>query len=171
MIWLGAAVLALLFGLCTVFGSVVTVAQAWQEHFQARWPQVTATVEKCAMTRTSTAQRQKFYIRCRVNYAVGDHQYARNLYSRTVPSPEVWQYPPNQMAPFEQWANDHPQGTPIVVRYDPADPSKIVLVAPYMPGGGPHTPDNVKLLGFFAAGFLLLFTITRFTRPQSLPQG
>jgi hypothetical protein len=171
LMWLGLAVLVVLFGLCTIFASVVTVAQAWQEHRQAQWPEVTARVDRCGLNRTSSGRRQNFYIRCRLSYAAGAEQYATNIYSGNVPSPEIWQYPPNQIAPFEEWVNDHPQGTPIVVRYDPADHSKIVLVADNMPGGGPRTPNNVKLLEFFAGGFLVLLTIARITRSQSLRQN
>jgi hypothetical protein len=159
--------LVLLLGLCTVFAFVVTVAQAWQEHLQARWPEVTARVDKCGLDRTSTGRREKYYIHCRLSYAVGAEQHSANIYSRNVPSPEIWQYPPNQIAPFVDWVNDHSQGTPVVVRYDPAHHAKIVLVTANMPGGGPRTPSNVKLLEFLAASFLALLTIARITRPRS----
>jgi hypothetical protein len=171
LLWLGLAVLVLFAGLCTIFVSVVTAAVAFQEHAQARWPVVTARVDKCGLTRTSTGQRQKFYIRCGLRYAVGDEQHAANIYSRNVPSPEVWQYPPNQIAPFEEWVNRHPQGTPIVVRYDPADHTKIVLVEASPPLAGPQTPNNVKMLEFVAAGFLVLLAIARITKPRSLLQS
>jgi hypothetical protein len=168
--WQGFMVLVVFLALCTVFASIVTVAQAWQEHLQARWPEVTARVDKSGLNRTSTGRREKFYIRCRLNYAVGSEQHAANIYSSNVPSPEIWQYPPNQIAPFQEWVNDHPQGTPIVVRYDPADHTKIVLVAANMPGGGPRTPTNVKLLEFLAGSFLILLTIARIARPRSFRQ-
>jgi hypothetical protein len=45
--WLGLLMLlVVLLGLCTIFATVVTVAEAWQEHAQARWPQVTARVDE-----------------------------------------------------------------------------------------------------------------------------
>jgi hypothetical protein len=171
LIWLGLMVLVVLLGLCTAFASVVTVAEAWQEHLQARWPEVTARVDECGLTRTSSGRRQKFYIRCRLNYAVGVEQHATNIYSSNVPSPEIWQYPPNQIAPFEEWVNDHPPGTPIVVHYDPANHTKVALVATDMPRGGPRTPNNLKLLEFLAGSFVVLLTIGRITRPRSLRQN
>jgi hypothetical protein len=102
-----------------------------------------------------------------LSYAVGAEQHATNIYSSNVPAPEIWQYPPNQIAPFEEWVNDHPQGTPIVVRCDPDDHTKVVLVAANMPRGGPRTPNNVKLLEFLAGSFLVLLTIARITRRYS----
>jgi hypothetical protein len=155
--------------LCTIFVLVVTAAQAWQEHAQVGWPEVTARVERCGLEETSSSPR-RYYIRCRLSYAVGAEQNVANVYSISVPSPEVWQDPPNQIAPFEEWVDEHPPGTPIVVRCDPANHTKIVLGANYMPSGGPHTPHNVKLLEVCAGSFLVLVTIARITqpRPQSL---
>jgi hypothetical protein len=167
--WSGLAVLVVFSGLCTIFASVVTAAQAWQEQAQARWPEVTARVDTCDLDETSSGSR-RYRIRCRLSYAVGAEQNAANVYSTNVPPPEVWQYPPNQIAPFEEWVDAHPQGTPIVVRYDPANHKKVVLVATDMPRGGPRTPSNVKLLEVCAGSFLVLLTIARITqpRPQSL---
>lgn len=164
----GSAVLAVLFGMCFLFALVVTVLEAWQEHRQAQWPEVTARVADCGLQRASTGRRSNFRIRCRLAYAVDFEQHAANIYSRNVPSPDVWQYPPNQIAPFEAWVNSHPKGTPIDVRYDPADHTRIVLAEADMPGNGHRTANNVKLLEFFGGGFLLLFTIARITRPRSL---
>ncbi len=166
--WLGLIALVAFSGLCTVFASVVTVAGAWREHAQARWPEVTARVDRCGLTRTSTGRRLKLYIRCRLSYPVGDEQYAANVYSTSVPPAEVAQYPPNQIAPFQEWVDQHPPGTPVVVHYNPADQTKVVLVSNYMPRGGPRTPNNVKLLEIVAGTFLVLLTIARITRPPSL---
>jgi|SRR5580658_10173283 hypothetical protein len=166
LIWLGLMVLVAFSGLCTIFASVVTAAQAWQEHAQARWPEVTAHVDRCGLDRTSSGRREKFYIHCRLSYAVGVEQNVTNVYSSNVPSPEIWQYPPNQIGPFAEWVDQHPQGTPIVVRYDPANHKKVALVANYMPRGGPRTPSNVKLLEVCAGSFLVLLTIARITRPR-----
>jgi hypothetical protein len=171
LVRLGLTVLVVLSGLCTIFVSVVTAAQAWQEHAQARWPEVTARVDRCGMDRTSSGGREKYYIHCRLSYAVGAEQNAANIYSINVPSPEIWQYPPNQIGPFQLWVDEHPQGTPILVRYDPAHHTKIVLVATDMPLGGPRTPSNLKLLEFWAGSFLVLLTIARITRPRSLWQN
>jgi hypothetical protein len=168
---MGLMVLIVLLGLCVIFATVVTAAQAWQEHAQARWPEVTAHVDECGLNRTSSGRREKFYIRCSLSYEVGAERNVANVYSRNVPSPNIWQYPPNQIGPFEEWVAEHPPGTPIVVHYDPADHTKVALVANYMPLGGPRTPNNVKLLGFLAGGFLVLLTIARIRRSRSLRQS
>lgn len=165
LLWGLLMLLVVLFGLCTVFAAVVTAAQAWQESAETHWPQVTARVDTCGMQRVSTGQRRNLYLRCRLSYQVGDEQHATNIYSATFPPREDAQYPPNQMAPFEQWLNAHPAGTAVEVRYDPANDTKIVLLSDPMPRGGLRTQSNLKLLGFFCAGFVLLFFVARITKP------
>ena len=168
LMWLGLIVLVALSGLCTIFAAVVTAAQAWQEHAQARWPEVTAHVDRCGLDQTSSGRREKYYIHCRLSYAVGAEQNVASVYSSNVPSANVWQYPSNQIEPFAEWVGEHPPGTPIVVRYDPDKHTKVVLVANYMPWDGPRTPSNIKQLEVWAGSFLVLVTIARITRPQFL---
>jgi Protein of unknown function (DUF3592) len=171
LMWLGLMVLVVLLGLCTIFVSVATAARAWQEHARARWPEVTARVDACDLTRTSSNGRRKFYIHCRLSYAVGAEQNVTNIYSPNVAAPEIWQYPRNQIAPLEEWVAEHPQGTPIVVQYDPANHAKVALVAANTPFVGVQTPNNLRLLEVCAGSFLVLLTIARITRPRSLRQN
>ncbi|MFZ0734812.1 MAG: DUF3592 domain-containing protein [Candidatus Sulfotelmatobacter sp.] len=166
--WFGLIVLVALSGLCTLFALVVTAAQAWQEHAQESWPQVTARVDRCAMDRTSTRRREMYYIHCRLSYALAAEQNVADVASASAPSSKVWQYPPNQIQPFEDWLDAHPPGTPIIVRYDPANHTNVVLAENYMPRGGPHTPSNIKLLALFGGSFLVLSGIARITRPRPL---
>jgi len=166
LMWLTLTALVLLSGLCTIFALVVTAAQAWQEHAQERWPEVTAHVDTCGLERTSSGP-QKYHIRCRLSDAVGAEQNVTNVYSMNVPSPEVWQYPPNQIGPFEQWVDEHPPGTPILVRYDPAKHTKVVLMSTDMLAGGPHTRSSIKVLDAFAGSFVILLAIAGITRLKS----
>jgi len=167
LMWRGVVGLVGLFaGLCSIFALVVTVAEAWQEHAQAQWPVATARVERCGLHQTSSGRRDWYYIDCRLSYVVGAQEILAKVYSSSAPSTRVWQYPPNQIGPLQDWVDNHPQGTPIAVRYDPGNPKKAVLVATDMPRGGPHTPNNLKLLGIAATSCVLLLTIARITRPR-----
>src|ERR1700722_4532502 len=165
--WLGLvlfAVVALLAlsGLSTIFVGVISAVQAWQEHAQEHWPEVTARVEKCYLRQSSTRKRDRYYISCRFSYQIGFEQNEANVYS----GPSVlWAF----TGPYQEWIDAHPVGSPIAVRYDPANHKKIVLAPPYMPGKGPHTPDNVKLLIFSAGSFAVLLLITRVMWPRVVP--
>ena len=167
--WRGfAAILGVFAGLCTIFALAVTAAEAWQEHAQAQWLETTARVDRCYLHQTSTGRRNRYYIDCRLIYAVGTEQIAAHVYSANVPSREVPQYPPDQIGPLEDWVDKHPPGTPMVVRYNPAQHNKMVLVATDMPrAGGPHTANNLKLLGFFAVSTVLLLLLARIWRLKS----
>jgi Protein of unknown function (DUF3592) len=171
LLWVGLTTLVLFTGLCTAFVLVVTAAQAWQEHTQVGWPEVTARIETCGLEQTNSNGRNKYYVRCNLSYAVGAEPNVTRVYSGNVPSPTVWQYPPNQIARFEAWVNAHPAGTPVLVRYNPANHAKIVLAADYMPGGGPRTPNNVKLLEICAGIFLVLLALARLAQPRSGGRG
>lgn len=87
--WCGiAALLGLFAGLCTVFALVVTLAEGWQEHARAQWPEVMARVDRCRLHETSTGRREKYYIHCPLSYAVGAEQIVVNIYSGNAPSPK-----------------------------------------------------------------------------------
>jgi hypothetical protein len=162
---LGLGLLVVFSGLCTIFVLVATAAQAWLEHAQARWPEVTARVEKCGLIQSG--RRNRYYIHCRLSYEIGPEQNSIDVYSTNVPSPDTWQYPPNQIGPFEDWVKEHHEGTSIVVRYDPANHRNVVLAATPMPGRGPHTPKNIQLLEVVGGSFLVLLTVARIARPRS----
>jgi Protein of unknown function (DUF3592) len=160
--------LALFAGLCTVFALIVTVAEGWQEHAQAQWPETTARVENCYLHETSADRREHYYIDCRLSYVVGDHEFVAKVFSRNAPSRSVWQYPPNQIGPLEDWVEAHPPGTPITLQYNPGNPKKAVLAATTdMPLGGPRTPNNLKLLGIAGVSCVVLLGIGWVARPQS----
>ena len=76
LMWLGLSALVVLSGLCAIFASVVTLAEAWGEYAQARWPEVTALVDNCKLKRTSSNGGRKFHIQCRLIYSVGAEQNA-----------------------------------------------------------------------------------------------
>jgi hypothetical protein len=167
-LWRGiAGLLGVFAGLCAIFALVVTVIEAWQEYVQARWPETAARIENCTMHQSSTGRRDRYYIDCYLSYVVDDQRFGLRAYSSRVPAATVWQYPANQIGPLQEWVDAHPQGTPAVVRYDPANHRKAVLAATDMPRGGTHTPNNLKLLAFFAAMCAVFLGIVRITRPKS----
>jgi hypothetical protein len=55
--------------------------------------------------------------------------------------------------------NAHPPGTPVTVRYDSADPTKSVMASDFMPRGGSHTADNIKLLAACFVSFIVLLAL------------
>lgn len=154
-------------GLCTLIALLVTAAQAWQEYTQARWPEASATVQRCGLD-IYTYRSGAYWINCNIRYEVHGEEILSRVHSLTIRSPRrlIVQYPPGQFDRMQEWVDAHPEGTPIRVRYDPANHGKAVLVDTDMPRGGPQTPSNLKLLEFFAATCAVLVTIARMARPR-----
>lgn len=167
-----ATLLGLFAGLCTVFALVVTIAEAWQEHKQAQWPEVSARIVQCGL-HIYTHRRESYRIDCSVSYRVGDEENVAHVYSRSTPAPRrvIWQYPPRQFKTLEEWIDAHPGGTPITVHYDPTSHGKAVLVVTDMPLGGPRTPSNLRLLAAAAAGCVVLLSIARIARLRPAALG
>jgi Protein of unknown function (DUF3592) len=161
LILFGVLALLALSALGTIFVGVVTAVQAWQENAEEHWPVVTARVEKCYLRQSSTRKRDRYYISCRFIYQVGFAQNEANIYSARVQWPFT--------GPMQEWIDAHPAGSPIEVRYDPTNHKNIVLMPPYMPGKGPHTQDNVKLLMVCAGSFAVLLLVTRVMWPRIVP--
>jgi hypothetical protein len=100
-----------------------------------------------------------YHIRCCLSYVVGGKQNVTTVHSIDV---GVWQSPRNQIRPLEQWIDEHPSGTPILVRYDPANRTQVVSTDKLV--GGPHTESNIKVFEVCAGSFVILLAIARITR-------
>jgi acyl transferase domain-containing protein len=173
--WRGLAVLLLVLlglttALCTVFALVVTAAQAWSEHAQTQWPTVTARVQRCGVDLYNhNLTHEAYWIDCKLSYTVGAEDVVSHLHSRSTPAPrrEISKHPAARIEQMQEWVDEHPAGTPIEVHYDPTNHGKAVLVTTDMPMGGPQTPTNLKLLGFFAGSCALLLAIARIAWPKT----
>jgi hypothetical protein len=136
------ALLGVFAGLCTIFALPATAITAWQEHAQSLWPEATAQIEKCAVVPISFGRHDRFYIDCRLSYRIDEEEFSASVWSRQVPSGT--RTGRSTIRIFEQWVSAHPPGTPLTVRYDPANDGKVVAVNTGMPAHGPTTPRNVK---------------------------
>jgi hypothetical protein len=160
-----AGFMGLFAGLCTIFVLVVTAAEGWVEHAQAQWPTATARVQRCGLD-VYTRRSQAYWIDCSLSYTVRGEDIVSHVHSQTIPAPQrvIWQSPTGRFEQLQAWVDEHPEGTSIEVHYDPANHKKSALVTTDMPLGGPRTPDNLKLLGFFAVSSVVLLAIARVAR-------
>jgi hypothetical protein len=163
-----ASFFGLFAALCTIFALVVTAAEGWVEHAQARWPTTMARVQRCGLD-VYTYKSQAYWINCSLSYTVRDEDIVSHVHSRTIPDPRrvIWQYPTGRFEQLQAWVDEHPEGTAISVHYDPANHKKAVLVTTDMPLGGPTTPSNLKLLGFSAVSCVVLLALARIARPRN----
>ena len=150
----------------------MTAAEGWVERAQAQWLPATARIQRCGLD-IYTRKPESYWIDCSVSYTVRGEDLVAQVHSRSIPAPRrvIGQNPAEQFGQMQEWVDEHPEGTPIVVHYDPANHKKAVLVTTDMPLGGPRTPDNLKLLGFFAVSCVVLLTIARVVRPRVAGSG
>lgn len=166
LLWGILGLLVLFLGLCTLFVLVVTIGEAWQEHTEDQWPAATARIQECDFDRY-TVKPGSYWILCRISYLLGDEEITTTIHSSSTPAPRrvLGAHPAAQAELMEDWAAAHPQGTPIVIHYDPANHKKAVALTTDMPLGGRRTPTNLKLLEAFAGAFAVLLLLSRLTRP------
>jgi hypothetical protein len=148
--------MGLFFGLCAIFAAIVSAAEGWREHAQARWPETTARIQECSVDPYEPLRgpRVVWHIECRIAYALGFEEVVAKIRSRSVPEGK-------SVALMHQWVAEHPPQCSIVVRYDPSDHKNAVLTTTDMPYAGPRTPSNLRLLVIFTLGSVVLITIAR----------
>jgi len=170
--WRGLAVLGVFSALCTTFVLVATVAQGWQEHVQAQWPEVTAVVQRCGVG-IYVHRPESYWIDCSISYVAGGTVVVSHVHSRSTPAPRrvISKHPDWQLGLMQGWVDRHPPGTPIGVHYDPAHREQTALLATDMPLGGARTPDNLKLLAVVGATSALLLALCRIMRPKESLQA
>jgi len=152
--------------LCTVFMLLVAAGEGWVEHAQAQWPEATARVQRCGLD-VYTHNPETYWIDCSLTYRVRGEDVVSHVHSLSIPAPSRWEYPKGQLEQLQEWVDEHPEGTEIVVHYDPANHTKAVLVTTDMPLGGPRTPSNLKLLEFCAVSCVVLLAIARIVRARA----
>jgi len=152
--------------LCTVFTLLVAAGEGWVEHAQAQWPEATARLQRCGVD-VYTHNPETYWIDCSLSYAVRGEDIVSHVHSLSIQAPSRWQYPKGQLEQLQEWVDEHPEGTEIVVHYDPANHKKAVLVTTDMPLGGPRTPSNLKLLEFCAVSSVVLLAIARIARARA----
>jgi hypothetical protein len=149
---------ALFAGMCSLFALIVTAGEALRELTQARWPEVTATIERCSIDLQyydgPNSDDPTWWLECKIGFRAGTDQILARIYSghRSNPSqgyPEL----------MNRWVNDHPPGSTIVVRYNPTD-LKALPVRDYLPNGEPRTLSNLKLLSGFTLACASLLAIS-----------
>jgi len=156
-------------GLCAIFSSIVTVMDWRDETAQARWPVISAKIERGEV---STYQRKEngglaWQLRYSLSYELGGQEHKATLHSSSATSIEL----KNR---FDAWARQHRKGSRIDIRYDPAQPSHVVFAATDVPNAGPRAASDLYLASMFAVACLGLWVLAKFLRaraPGNMPGG
>jgi hypothetical protein len=147
------AFLILFAGLFSILVLIVTVSEAWKEHAQQSWPTASATVNYCNVDPAALRRsRMSWHIACGIHYLAESEETQARLRSRGTTSA-------NEIAAMQRYVQAHRKGSSIEIHYDPANHSNAVLTSLEMPGAGPRSASNVRLLMVVVFAFLVLLTI------------
>src|ERR1039458_6519986 len=111
-----AGLFGLFAGLCAIFAGCVTVSDWYSETAQARWPVVSAVVDRADVVATSRAPKDGgtvWNLRYRVRYELNGRQLIATPTSNSV-------FSEAEAARLQAWAAQHRKGSHIYVRYDPS---------------------------------------------------
>jgi hypothetical protein len=153
-------------GLCTAFILVITVGVAWREHAQESWPEASATIERCSVDLKyldgPSDPDPTWWIECRIGFRTETDRIETTIHSghRSNPSqgyPEL----------MDQWVDDHPSGSQIVVRYSPSDHKTAIPSRDYLPNGEPKTGYNLKFLMICFIACICLLVMAKLLRDRT----
>jgi len=121
-----AGLFGLFAGLCAIFAACVTVSDWYYESAQARWPVVSAVVERADVVATSRAPKDGggtvWKLDYRVRYEVNGKQLIATPTSNSV-------FSEADAARLRSWAAQHRKGSHIDVRYDPSRENRAVFAS------------------------------------------
>lgn len=122
-----AGLFCLFAGLCAIFAGCVTLSDWYDEAARARWPVVSAVVDRADIVAAARAPKNGggtlWRLSARVRFDVNGEARTATLSSRPV-------YSEDEAAALQSWAAQHRKGSHIDIRYDPSQPSRIVFASP-----------------------------------------
>jgi hypothetical protein len=153
-------VFAFFFALCALAMTVKTGIDAYRENKQAQWPSVVATITRLTVQKIPAGSHGEWYIEFVVRYSVDGEELTSSTRSH---GGAFW-----EELYMRRWASRHPPGTPLPIRYDPQNHSKVVLEAGDMPESGPQAQDDLEAILFFSALAVILVILGRLLQRRQL---
>ena len=151
--WRGwVALFGFFLGLCSLFTLVVTIGEGWYEYSQSRWMETTARIQECGLENSPGDDKGRVSIACRIGFTVRGEDIVARVSSRSRLGCDEF---------MQAWLDAHPNGSPITARYNPANSSNVALVTTDAGLWGPHTPENLRMLGVLVVACLLTLAIGR----------
>jgi hypothetical protein len=166
-----AAVLGLFAGLCTIFAACVTLSDWYGETAQARWPVVSAVVDRADVIASARAPKDgggtEWKLRYRVRYEANGEAATATLTSRAVASE-------TEAAKLRSWAAQYRIGSRIDIRYDPSQQSRAVFASAEVPSTASRTGTDLILSAIAAiacAGLVSLAKYFKAREVSAVPAG
>ena len=160
-----AGLFGLFAGLCTIFAACATLFDWHQATVQARWPVVSAIVDRVDVVGSGRSQQDgsatMWNLRARVHYEQNGQTRTATLGSRKVRSDDDY-------LQLQAWAAQHQRGSQVEVRYDPSQPNSALFVSDELSPFSGRTHDDLMLLTIFAIACVGLLALAKFLRAREL---
>ena len=158
-----AGLLGLFAGLCAIFAGCVTLSDWYDETAQARWPVVSATVDRADIVTSMRAPKdgggKTWKLSVRMSFEANWGTRTATLFSRTV-------YSESEAARLHAWAARHRKGSHIDLRYDPSQPNRAVFASPEPGFTSDRTRTDLILFTIAAIACAGLLSLARYLRAR-----
>ena len=149
-------------GLCAIFAGCVTLSDWYSQTAQARWPVVSAVVERggvVATTRTPKDGGTVWNLRYRVRYELNGKQLIATPTSNSV-------FSEAEAARLRAWAALHGKGSSIDIRVDPSQENRAFFAAAEISGDADRMHSDITLFMIAAIASAGLLTLARYLRAR-----
>jgi hypothetical protein len=154
-----AGLFGLLAGLCTIFAALATLSDWRSDTVQARWPVVSAMVERVDVVTSARAPKDGggtvWKLRTRVHYDLGGETLTTTLTSRTV-------FSEAEAARLQSWAAQHRKGSQIEIRYDPDRKNQAAFASAEISDATSRIRSDLVLLMIAALASVGLLALARY---------
>jgi hypothetical protein len=154
-----AGLFGLFAGLCTIFALCVTLVDWHDESTQARWPVVSAVVDRADVVASARAPKDGggtvWKLRYRVRYELNGEARAATLTSRSV-------FSEAEAATLQSWAAQHRKGSHIDIRYDPSQESQAAFASAEISSAAGRIRTDLILLTVAALACAGLVALARY---------
>jgi hypothetical protein len=158
-----AGLLGLFAGLCALFAGCVTLSDWQDETAQARWPVVSAAVDRADIVTSMRAPKdgggKAWKLSVRMSFDANWGTRTATLFSRTV-------YSESEAAGLRDWAERHRKGSHIDIRSNPSQPDRAVFASTEAGFDSDRTRTDLILFTIAAIACAGLLSLARFFRAR-----
>jgi Protein of unknown function (DUF3592) len=158
-----AGLLGLFAGLCAIFAALATLSDWRSETAQARWPVVSAVVERIDVVTSARAPKdgggKVWKLRARVHYDLSGEALTTTLTSRTV-------FSEAEAARLQSWAAAYRKGSQIDIRYDPARKDQAAFASAEISDATSRIHSDLVLLMIAAFGCACMLALAKHLRAR-----
>ena len=159
-----AGLLGVFAAICTIFAGGATLVDWREATAQARWPVVSAVVERAEIVASARSSKdgggKVWSVRARVRYEANGQAVAATLTSPSV-------FSETEAASLQDWASQHRRGSRVDVSYDPSRPNRAVFASADVPSIAGRIHSDLILFAGFAIAAAGLLMVAKFLRARA----